>query len=268
MKKWQNPFTWAAYITSLRLSTGIFASLLSYSAFMLAHQDTPWSIIISIGCICSTRMAWNDYRDRENDRKKGKVFASNNAQPFLVFCLMLWTISCSISMYATYLYSFTSTQLLWLGILIGMVYSETRKLFLVPAVLVALATAIPSMLAYDARYQNGVLLLSFAIFLFIFAREQIKDLEDKKIDAGYKNTLPQSVETHQVLVFSGFLVFMGMLVTIFLFPFTFVPFHFISLGFLFTGGLLFLMHIESKMNLAKNLLDLGVLVLLISIITK
>lgn len=268
MKNWQNPFTWAAYIKSLRLSTGISASLLSYSAFILAHQDTPWSIVISIGCICSATMAWNDYRDRENDRKKGKVFASNNPQPFLVFCLMLWTMACSISIYATYLYSFANTQLLWLGIFIGVTYSETRKLFLLPAVLVALATALPSMLAYKAEYQNGVLLLSFAIFLFIFARENIKDIEDKKIDTGYKNTLPQSVETHQVLVFVGFLVFMGALTTVFLFPFTATSFHFVALGFLITSGALFLLHIESKMNLAKNLLDLGILVLLLSILTK
>lgn len=191
------------YIKALRLPVCILAGMLTLCGFQLAVgsiQDA-WLPALAIVVIASSTMVWNDYRDREHDRKKGKDFAFLNRWRFLAFGLALWLVSVVLSL-AIGVFENWPMAYLALGITAsGLVYSETRRLPFVPNALVALTAASPVLFPFAAgRHDFRLLLFFLAVVLAIHAREIAKDFDDVDIDPGYKWTLLQRVGQRRSLV--------------------------------------------------------------------
>ena len=179
-----------AWINSLRLSVCALASLLAIAGFKVAGTEIQWVAIVAVFFIATASMIQNDWRDRFHDVRKGKTLALRHPRAFLAWVLSFWALSGITIATASILEPRTGTILAAMA-LAGGVYSETRKVPLVPILLVSLVSASPALLplGIDAGSQNLWLLFIVAA-LVIFAREITKDLDDSGIDGGYKWTLP------------------------------------------------------------------------------
>jgi 4-hydroxybenzoate polyprenyltransferase len=198
------------YIKALRLPVCVLAGMLTLCGFQLAIGSIrdAWLPALAVVVIASSTMAWNDYRDREHDRKKGKDFAFLNRWRFLAFGLGLWFASVVLSL-AIGVFESWPMAYLALGITAsGLVYSETRLVPFVPNALVALTAASPVLFPFAAGHHDFRLLLFYlAVTLAIHAREIAKDFDDAEIDPDYKWTLLQVVGQRQSLVVIEALLF-------------------------------------------------------------
>ncbi|MCX6826425.1 MAG: UbiA family prenyltransferase [candidate division Zixibacteria bacterium] len=198
------------YIQALRLPVCLLAGMLTLCGFQLAVGSIQgaWLPALVVVVIASSTMVWNDYRDREHDRKKGKDFACLNRWRFLAFGLTLWFVSIALSLAIGVFESWTMACLA-LGITAsGLVYSETRLVPFVPNALVALTAASPVLFPLAAGHHDFRLLLFYlAVTLAIHAREIAKDFDDVDIDPGYKWTLLQRVGQRRSLVIIEALLF-------------------------------------------------------------
>lgn len=177
------------YIKATRLPAVAMAILLTLAAFRMRSWNTSGLglIMLFVVVVGIATMYQNDLRDRWHDAKKGKVFARDHYRGFLTMTIVLWAISIAL---AFLLWSVDSrfVALSLAMILVGLTYSETRGVLLLPASLVGLTFA-GSVLFAGWTSSNAILLFAFTAIL-VFGREILKDLDDYPLDAGYKKTLP------------------------------------------------------------------------------
>lgn len=176
------------YVGALRLPICIMGSSLVLVSARLDQLplQVVWLKAVFVLATMSATMAWNDWRDRQHDVRKGKVFANQHERDFKIFVSVLWAL---VILLATIV--LVSDPRCWpaaLGLVtIGGVYSELRLVPLVPNVIVALASALPILLV-PATHESTMIFWATAVL--IFAREIIKDYEDIEADRGCKWTLP------------------------------------------------------------------------------
>ena len=150
---------------------------------------SAWTLAAVLCISCATRLQ-NDWRDRYHDLQKGKTFAWAYPKLFVVTVLSFWTV-CTLLLATIALRNRTSALLLVAAAIAGLLYSETRRIPWAPILLSAIASASPAFLPSTLKPEVGRLLPLFAVaVLLIFGREILKDVEDKKFDAGYKWTIP------------------------------------------------------------------------------
>ena len=174
----------------LRTSMACLAVGLAASAFRLAKLPIPLSILAPVFFIfCAARLQ-NDWRDRYQDRKRGKTFASSHQRLFLLCLLSCWAVCCSLIVIVA-LHNVLSGLLLAAMALAGLLYSETREIPWLPISISAIASASPAFLPSTLEPNAERMLPLFAAAaLLIFGREILKDLEDKRFDGDYKWTIP------------------------------------------------------------------------------
>lgn len=176
------------WIESLRLSVTIPAGFLVHIGFILSDHKTDWLLAFEAFLIASFAMLQNDYVDRVNDLKKGKTFASDHSAQFRIVLIVGWIIIWSIALFTLIEY----IKLLIPVIIISMFYSWTRKVPYLQTLCVAFASASPLIFAngvtisLTSSWANSTMFI--AVFLSIFGREIIKDVEDAYTDVGYKFT--------------------------------------------------------------------------------
>jgi 4-hydroxybenzoate polyprenyltransferase len=198
------------YIQALRLPVCVLAGMLTLCGFQLAAGSVhdAWLPALAVVVIASSTMVWNDYRDREHDRKKGKDFAYLNRWRFLAFGITLWLVSIGLCLLIGIKQCWPMAYLAMGITASGLVYSETRCIPFVPNALVALTAASPVLLPFAAGHHDVRLLLFFmAVTLAIHAREIAKDFDDADIDPGYKWTLLQRIGQRRSLVIIEGLLF-------------------------------------------------------------
>ncbi|MBI2096695.1 MAG: UbiA family prenyltransferase [Candidatus Sungbacteria bacterium] len=149
-----------------------------------------WSAVIATLLIACATMLQNDWRDRSHDIRKGKTLAIRHPQSFLTLVVATWGISVVLSATVA-MESWQIGSLLFGAILIGLVHPETRMIPMVPILLAAVVSASPALMAILAGAESWKLWLVFLSSAFVvFGREIIKDLDDLRIDGGYKWTIP------------------------------------------------------------------------------
>lgn len=179
-----------AWLKVLRLQTCIFASLLVIAGFVLAKADVLWVVVIAVFFITSVTMLQNDYRDRFHDVQKGKVLAYKNQKTFLGLLGIFWITSISLIIFVAINNPKFGIVLTAFAI-IGATYSEIRMIPFIPITVVSLTSASLVIIPFVNDSNPKKLWLLFLSVLFvIFAREIMKDLDDKEIDKGYKWTIP------------------------------------------------------------------------------
>lgn len=179
------------YIKALRLPIVVMAGLLAITAFRVSVWSADaFRVAVFIVIVGFATMAHNDWRDRECDARKGKTFALNHSKPLGVMVMLLWLASL-IGAIGLWIVNPWYGVLSGLIILSGLVYSETRRIPLLPASLVALTSA--STVLYAGPSDHRVMSLFLTSAFLIFGREILKDLDDYPHDDGYKWTLPLAI---------------------------------------------------------------------------
>lgn len=178
------------WLFSLRVPICLLAGLQAIASFRLAGTPPSWLAVLAVFFIASATMLQNDWRDRRHDYWKGKTLATNNPQTFLAVLAACWGISAGLILIAAVGNENLGIALAAMAV-VGLVYSETRRIPLAPVVLVSLTAASPSLLPAAAGANPGTVLPLFVpLFLIVFGREVTKDLDDARLDAGYKWTIP------------------------------------------------------------------------------
>jgi 4-hydroxybenzoate polyprenyltransferase len=208
--------------------------------------------------LAGTCMVQNDWRDRKQDTLKGKCFASRNELPFLFFLLILWSATIALAVMLRQ----EQTEFGWLavaGVSSGLIYSETRKIPMIPALLVALTSASPTLFPVVISYSPVVLLLFLSTALLIFGREILKDLDDMNCDKGYKWTLPVSIGSKQAKVIAGVFILTASVASLALSLKTFL-----GVTLLITSAICLMT--DKSHKTAKKLIDISVLLTLASLL--
>ena len=182
------------WIKAIRLTTTLRLGVLTLIGFHLGTgviDGVAWSLAVFVTLGASATMVLNDWVDRKHDRLKGKDFAYLHEETFLVFALVLWELTVLLSFYVWYLGAFYGVISLTL-ILIGFFYSYSRHILALPAVLVAFASALPTLLPLAQGTNDISFLLFLLVFFFVLGREILKDMDDPH-DKGYKRTLQDAL---------------------------------------------------------------------------
>lgn len=200
----------SAWIKSLRLSVCVLASFLAITGFTLAGTGISWVAVMAVFFGTSATMLQNDWRDRFHDIRKGKVLAYQHAGKFLTLLLTFWLVSGGLIALAAVHDTSVGIALAILAVA-GVVYSETRMIPFVPIVLVSLVSASPAALPLAAGANSEKLWLLFlSATLVVFAREITKDLDDKRIDGGYKWTIPLAIGEQRSRILAAVVVVAGL----------------------------------------------------------
>jgi 4-hydroxybenzoate polyprenyltransferase len=175
---------------ALRLSMACLAVGLAVSAFRLARLPLSLPTLGAVFFIfCGARLQ-NDWRDRHHDLKKGKTLAYSRPKLFLLSLFACWSACCLLIGLAAR-QDEALALLLSAMALAGLLYSEMRRVPWAPISLSAITSASPAFLPSTLKTDAAEMWPLFAAAaLLMFGREILKDLEDEKIDQGYKWTIP------------------------------------------------------------------------------
>lgn len=257
-------------IDSLRLSMTIPAAFLVHAGFAISHQQTNWLLAILVFCIATMTMVQNDYFDRDHDLKKGKDFAFKNQHAIRNVLYIGWYLLIFISIFFLF-QSFWQGVLLLIDVCIGIFYSFSRVKLLRPTFLVAVTSSSPALFAFSFLDNQSYLclILFVSVFLVIFGREIIKDVEDEDIDVGYKKTILTEgiVDIESALKISACFIFLGSLASMFLFreeQRSLIYFLYLA-GFCLCIGSSVLLFFTDNWKGARNILDNGVACIILSL---
>lgn len=209
------------YIHSSRPLTGIFAAVLACASFRF-YQPVPWVLAIlaslAFASVTWSIMTYNNWVDRFHDRNKGNTLASDYPALFSRY-LRAVNVLTTVLLSAVYLASPRVAGYIGAIWAIGLLYSHIQRWFLVQNLLVALCSASPALagVAYTGQMRVEPLVLAMIFVGVILLRELYKDMEDARIDPGYKLTVP-------VVTGHGGAWMWGILLLILsVFPFAFYP---------------------------------------------
>lgn len=198
------------WLEPLRLSVCILAGLLASAGFILARQAISWTAVAAVFFIAVSAMLQNDWRDRFHDVRKGRTLAYERPRAFFALLAAFWAASAGAVALVAVREPRVALGLAALAFA-GIVYSETRRLPLVPIAIVSLTSAAPAILPAAGGASAGRLWPLFAATaLVIFAREVMKDLDDRAIDGGYKWTLPLALGERRARQLAAGAVFGGL----------------------------------------------------------
>lgn len=247
------------YIKALRLPIVVTAGLLAIIAFRVSAWKTDaYLVALFTVIVASATMAHNDWRDKEHDAKKGKTFAQNHRGSFRAMVILLWLASLSLAVVLLIISSWYGT-LSGLIIASGLIYSETRKVPFLPAIIVAVTSASPVL--YANPRDEKVLAMFLVATLLIYGREILKDLDDHSHDAGYKWTLPLAYGTRIAKFIAG-LIMLAL-------PFVVVLVSAKTLAgapFLLMSALCLILN--KNHSSAKTLLDIGMVTIIVTLLVS
>lgn len=134
------------WVHAFRLPVCLFAAGLALVSFRMSGMRPSWSAVLAMLLIACAMMLQNDWRDRAHDRKKGKTLALRHPRTFLALVIATWSIAVMVAILATREHGPVG-YMLFGAIVVGLVYSETRTIPVVPILLVAIASASPALMA-------------------------------------------------------------------------------------------------------------------------
>lgn len=194
-------------VKSFRPKTILLGTILPLIGFIMVNMKgfTFWILLVVLMGQGAT-MLTNDYVDRHHDIKKNKSFAHDH--PMLVQCTatVLWIITTMIGI-RLFLFNPAYGFLSALQIVLGINYSLSYKIPFGPNNYVALTVASVMFYPYLASFSWNILLVGVGVYLYIFAREILKDMDDAAFDSGYKWSIPVEYGTRLAYIASAMLYF-------------------------------------------------------------
>jgi len=246
------------WLKSLRLPITLLAGFLTVISFKLVHNIDkallPTIVVIVIAC---ATMVQNDWRDRINDRKKGKMLALDKPNHFFLWTASLWFIAITLVVSGC----INNPQfgvLPILAILVGLAYSEARHIPLLSLLLTALTSAGPALFPTFLGFNSPLLIWLFIVaVVLILSREIVKDIDDVMIDRGYKKTFPTLVGVFKARIIASLLIVVSGLIGWTIFHlWVELPFCLVAILYLVTYG---------NAETTKRWLDLGILTALVQL---
>gem|GEM_PF-5104629 len=263
------PATLKQLFATGRPKNGLYASVLSFIGFGF-YEGTPWHIVLLTGIafagLTMSIMIFNDWVDRENDRKKRKMFASEHSQELMRYWQRLSCLTTLVLVPIAY-WSIPLTLYITLIWTIGIMYSYARQRHPLNNIIVALCSGSPALcgMIYYGEISR-VALYTFGIYaLLIFVREIHKDIQDIKVDPEYKRTMPLNIGTARTIMFTTVFLYAPALLLV-LYPNPWITWlGVIALGFItFQQSFVFLHPYRiGRAFLAMRLTQVGLLVLLL-----
>jgi 4-hydroxybenzoate polyprenyltransferase len=180
---------------AIRLRVSVYAILLTYLSFFLhnntASQEVVLLTALAFALASASIQVFNDFIDRECDKQKGKIFASNHSKLIFNF----WQIINLVVISVLILLSLVSVKLAIVCLLtwiLGIAYSLLQKVFLLQNIIVATCGSIPALASwiYFSKPEPRSIIIFLILFFLNIVREIIKDIQDRATDLGYKLTLP------------------------------------------------------------------------------
>lgn len=241
------------WISALRLSLAAMMIIL----VLLAHKwgggdlrEGIWPALL-VAMICAATMAQNNLRDRHHDIHKGRWLAWNKPVEFRRFVIGVWALSAVIMALLLWLGRLTYAQscVCLIGALVGLTYSETRRIPLLPMLLVQTSVALPIFFGVIGLPGSPLVwYLLIMVWLVIGYREILCDLHDREFDVGWKQTLPV-IAGERAAIFAGIMLLSIAILWSFLLP--------LGLWFLVTALVSLLIFVNGKYRGAKWVLDIG-----------
>ena len=183
-------------LLATRPVVSLYVFLLAILSFSF-YGRLPWILALTVALcfalVSASIQAFNDYQDRNHDIKKGKTFAHHNPALLFDFWLLISSFAV-IPMIAITEISANGAMLCAIVWVLGILYSFLQKFFIVQNIIVALCASLPALCGNafygrpDIDYRSSLVFL--LLLAIIFVREVVKDIQDRKVDKGYKHTLP------------------------------------------------------------------------------
>jgi 4-hydroxybenzoate polyprenyltransferase len=185
------------WFMAIRPLNCIFLSLAIILSFKLSGLPPANGIryAVAVFVIYAATVVWNDYSDRDIDRKKDKMLAYNNSKQFLIYSLVLWIIAITIAIILAMSSNPYVSVLLFFLIAAGLLYTiaERKSSILKNGIVAAWAGAICLFPFVLTKNINTTVIWSMILLISMnYAREIIKDMEDENIDGNTKVTLVKS----------------------------------------------------------------------------
>ncbi len=195
------------YIKAIRLPAALFTGMTTFVGFKLAHNVGACVVpIITTLLIFFATMAQKDLRDRWNDHKKAKDFAFDHPAAFRRFTAGLWLLA-STSAIVLALQNPRYIAITLPMIAIGFIYSEVQLVPYLANTLVGLATSLSVFYSiFNCENPESTWFFGGIIFVAMFAREILKDYDDKEIDPGHKWTLIDKFGEEGARTISAFII--------------------------------------------------------------
>lgn len=207
------------WMKALRLDICILAGLLVIVGHSLGQAPKfSWLVVITTVILGCTTMVQNDWRDRWQDTLKAKYFVSRNPKAFFRFLLGCWIVTGGLVIAVLLSDWLTGLAIVGASILC-LLYSEVKRVPFAALTITAGVSAMPALapLAHGP-FSWDIIALFLAVFLLIYGREIIKDIEDRSVDSGYKWTIPLNKGIKFSRRLSRFLVVIAFLIAIYLSP--------------------------------------------------
>jgi 4-hydroxybenzoate polyprenyltransferase len=180
-------------ISAGRPITGAYAFLLTIIGFRLGGEARSLECGLAatiFAFVTMSIMIFNDYIDRNHDRKKGKLAVSENPKKFLYYwCgLNILTLAVLAGLIWLNIWAALFCMLVWI---VGICYSFIPNWYLVQNLIVAACSASPVLCGYRKDSNLASIIIIFLLFAsLIYISEIYKDTKDRVIDKGYKETMP------------------------------------------------------------------------------
>ncbi|MFH1536981.1 MAG: UbiA family prenyltransferase [Patescibacteria group bacterium] len=186
--------TLAKLAKTSRLPGMAYVAVMVIAGFRFYQVNSWWfvaSVVLAFIGIHNSIMSYNDYVDREHDRKKGKTFASDHSQALLKYVVGLSGVTVGLLLLVGWQDPAVAVfcGLVWV---MGLAYSHFPGLLLVNNLVVALTAASPALcgLVHERAFKPEPILLFGFFVVLLLIREVYLDIRDAKIDKGYKRTVP------------------------------------------------------------------------------
>jgi len=183
------------FVKTGRIRGTIFTFLFTLAGYvMYGTEGLEWTVALLTAMSCSllhmSIMTFNDWHDRAHDLKKGKRLAYDHPQTFFGYWAALTAVTLGViallAIMAPWVATFCAMVLAT-----GLLYSYLEHIIVLNNLIVAVCGASPVLCGsvYLKTVDTKIWIWYSVFFFLVLGREMVKDIEDSKIDQGYKNTL-------------------------------------------------------------------------------
>ena len=145
-------------INAVRLKDCLMVVGIGFIGFKYSGVQPEFLVLTTLFFICAVTMLQNGWRDRVHDVGKGKRFALENPKIFLFWLILFWIICLGLILVLFFIHPKTAGLFLLIA-LVGAIYSETRRVPLLPVTLVFLTSVVQF-------YSRSLLVPLFQVFRF------------------------------------------------------------------------------------------------------
>ncbi len=245
----------------MRLPECLLVTILGYLSFRFTEIPVNTLTLVVLFFTVLATMLQNDWRDRVHDIHKSKLFASSKPNLFLVYVITSWIICFSLNLYL-FVDKPIASGMLFIMAIVGLLYSEARRVPFLSVTLVTLTVASSTLLPLGfGAYIRDIYPFLFMVLCIMFGRETLHDINDVKADTGYKKTIPIILGDTTARILSVISLLLGSLIAVLISPLSSIGICFIILGLSKIKTDIHVREVRTKVDIGLALLAITFLVI-------